>query len=188
MMLRFLNQYFLMLLLAGLVLAPNSAKTQNSIAQPAPGDVLKEPDSRDLAAFAAVLEEQDRAWAKGDADAYTARVLPTVSFTNVVGAYSVGKEPLLKQVNMIFSTIYKGSHLKSQLVHASLIGDDVALVDLTTELRDYVRPPSGADVVDGAVHTRMQEVLVRRQGQWWVASLHNVLIKSAFLPGTSAPK
>jgi len=42
---------------------------------------------------------------EGDADAYTARVLPTVSFTNVVGAYSVGKAPLLKQVQMIFSTI-----------------------------------------------------------------------------------
>ncbi len=140
-MLRFLNRYSLIVPLVALVLMPGSAKTQNSVPQPAPGDVLKEPDTRDLAAFAAVLEEQDRAWAKGDSDAYTARVLPTVSFTNVVGAYSIGKEPLLKQVNMIFSTIYKGSHVKSQLVHAFLIGDDVALVDLTTELRDYARPP-----------------------------------------------
>jgi uncharacterized protein (TIGR02246 family) len=187
-MLRFLNLYSLSLILAAFVLVPNSAKSQNSVPQPAPSNVLKEPDSRDLAAFAAVLEEQDRAWAKGDADGFTARALPTVSFTNVVGAYSIGKAPLLKQVKMIFSTIYKGSHVKSQLVHAALVGDDVALVDLTTELRDFVHPPSQAYVVDGAVHTRMQEVMVRRQGEWWIASLHNVLVDPKFLPGASAPK
>lgn len=185
-MLRFANGCGVIVL--SLILVGGCLRAQSGVAQAVPEDVLKEPGQRDLAAFAAVLEEQDRAWAAGDADAYVARVLPGVSFTNVVGAYSVGKAPLLKQVQMIFSTIYKGSHVKSQMVHASLIGEDVALVDLTTELRDFVRPPSGADVVDGAVHTRMQEVMVRREGQWWIASLHNVLVNAKFMPGASGPK
>jgi len=104
MMLRTVDFRCFMILLFGLALAFTSVRAQSTLLT-APVDVLSEPGDRDLAPFAAVLEEQDRAWAEGDADAYTARVLPTVSFTNVVGAYSVGKAPLLKQVQMIFSTI-----------------------------------------------------------------------------------
>lgn len=151
-------------------------------ASAAPSGVLREPDSAVRLAISDILAEQDRAWAAGDADAYAARALPEIVFTNVLGAYSVGKTPLLAQVRKIFSTIYKGSRARTSIVHIALIGKDVALVDTVSELRGFERPADPTIVVDGATYSRLQETMVRRQGGWWVASIHNVFIIPALVP------
>jgi len=56
-------------------------------------------------AIEALIGQEDAAWNKGDAAAFSARVLPQVVFTNVAGSFSVGREPFELQHAKIFATI-----------------------------------------------------------------------------------
>jgi uncharacterized protein (TIGR02246 family) len=154
----------------------------------APVGVISSPSTADETEIMKVLAEQDSAWAAGDADAYTAQALPEICFTNVVGAYSIGKEPLLAQVRRIFSTIYKGSNTKTTLVHITKIGNDIAIVDTISRMTGFNRPAMASVVIDGATYSRLQQTMIKRDGAWWIASIHNVFIDPAFADKASLPK
>lgn len=173
--------------IAVLIMAVSSS---SAIAKPetVPTNVTKNPSASDRMKIAKILQDQDSAWATGDADGYTSRVLPEVGFTNVMGAYSIGKDPLLAQVRKIFSTIYKGSQSKTTLVHITLIDNNVAIVDTISRLRGFAHPAIESVVIDGATYSRLQETMVKRNGAWWIASIHNVFIEPAFADKTTLPQ
>ena len=184
-MTRRMSKMFVVILIGG---ALAMAAAQSNLPESAPSGVIGAASKADQEAIARVLADQDRAWAAGDAEAYTARVLSAVSFTNVVGDYSVGKEPLLAQVRMIFSTIYKGSRTRTTLVHITKIGDDVAIVDTISQLKGFVQPAMASVVIDGATYSRLQQTMVKRGGGWWIASIHNVFIDPEFADKATLPK
>ena len=136
-------------------------------------------DADDRAAIAALLAAQDAAWGAGDAAAFGARCLPDVVFTNVVGMFSVGKAPFDAQHAHIFETIYKGSRLAQELVHITMATADVAVVDTLTAVTGAPHLPPGVQLIDGAYRTRLEQVMVRRDGGWWVQAFHNVPINPA---------
>ena len=137
-----------------------------------------EESTRDISA---VIASEDAAWNKGDAAGFSARVLPDVIFTNVVGMFSVGKAPFLAQHDRIFSTIYKGSTIHQHIVHIKLIRPDIAIVDTLCTVTGFQETPPGIALVDGAINSRLEQVMVHDPDGWWIASFHNVAVNPAFL-------
>lgn len=129
--------------------------------------------------IAEIISAQDAAWCAGDAAAFGASAMPDVVFTNVVGMFSIGIEAFNAQHAHIFATIYKGSRLSQQIVHVTIAADDVAIVDTLTSVTGFSHLPPGAEAIDGALRTRLEQVLVRRDGAWRVQTFHNVPVSPA---------
>ncbi|HEY2686385.1 MAG TPA: SgcJ/EcaC family oxidoreductase [Steroidobacteraceae bacterium] len=126
-----------------------------------------------------LIAGEDDAWKRGDAAGFSARVLPDVVFTNIVGMFSVGKPPFLAHHERIFSTIYKGSACHQSIQHIALLKPDVAIVDTLAIVTGFQHSPPGIATIDGAIHARLEQVLMRLEDGWWVASFHNVAVNPA---------
>ncbi len=134
-----------------------------------------------------LIAGEDDAWNRGDAAGFAARVLPDVIFTNIVGMFSVGKPPFVAQHERIFSTIYKGSTCHQSIQHITLLKPDVAIVDTLAILTGFQHTPPGIGTIDGAIHARLEQVLVRLKDGWWVVSFHNVAVNPAAMQGAPPP-
>lgn len=135
-------------------------------------------------AIEAIIESQRLAWNRGDARAFAAAFLPDGCFVNVFGMLSYGREIFEAQHAKIFSTVYQGSSVKLPIRRCHFLRPDVALVDVDAELNSHKGVPPGLRTEpDGVIRTRLQEVLVKDNGVWMVASFHNVDIK----PGMPSP-
>ena len=143
---------------------------------------LAAQDAADRAAIGALIAAEDAAWEKGDADAFGARTLPDVAFTNIVGMHTIGRVPFVAQHRRILSTIYKGSRVSQRVTEIQFPAPGVAIVHSLTRLTGYAEAPPGAQPIGGALRTRLQQVLVKKPDGWWVASFHNVVIQPGFLP------
>ncbi len=147
-----------------------------------------EGSDRASAEIAAVLAEQDAAWNRGDAAAFAARVLPEMVFTNVVGAFLVGHAAFLAQHERLFATIYKGSVMQQRLQHLTMLKPDVAIVDTLAIGTGMLNVPPGISLIDGAVHSRLEQVMLRKEDGWWIASFHNVAVNPMFAGGGPPPR
>lgn len=141
----------------------------------------------DGAALRALIAGEAEAWNKGDAAGFAERALPDVVFTNIIGMFSVGKAPFVAQHERIFSSIYKGSTLHQQIVHVKLVRPDVAIVDTLSIVTGFQQTPPGVATIGGAIHARLEQVLVRENDGWWVASFHNVAVNPAVAPDGKPP-
>lgn len=142
----------------------------------------QQPDDR--AAIKAIVSEEQEAWNRGDAKGFCAHFAPDGSFTNVIGMQTYGYAPFLKQHERIFSTIYKGSHNELSIGTLRFIRPDVAIADVDSVLsKTNAVPPGLATFPDGALHTKLQLVLARQDGQWIIQAFHNVAINPAVLNG-----
>jgi len=136
---------------------------------------------QDKRALLRLLDDEGAAWAKGDADAFAAHVRDNVVFTNIVGMFSVGKIPFVAQHKSIFATIYKGSSVRQFVQNISFVQADTAIVDTIAKLSGFHELPPGASAVDGVLYTRLEQVMVKENGIWTVASFHNVPIQPKFV-------
>jgi uncharacterized protein (TIGR02246 family) len=130
--------------------------------------------------IAALVAAEDAAWNRGSAQAFAERALADILFTNIFGMFSVGKAPFIAQHERIFSTIYKGSTNRMQVQHITLLKPDVAIVDTLAVVTGVRHAPQGVPLIDGAIHARLEQVLVRRPDGWWIASFHNVAVNPAY--------
>jgi uncharacterized protein (TIGR02246 family) len=128
-----------------------------------------------------ILDDEGAAWAKGDADAFAAHVRDNVAFTNIVGMFSLGKTPFVAQHKSIFASIYKDSTVRQFVQNISFIRYDTAIVDTITKVVNFHELPPGVSAVDGALYTRLEQVMVKEHGTWKVASFHNVAIAPKFV-------
>jgi len=128
-----------------------------------------------------ILDDEGAAWAKGDADAFAAHVRDNVVFTNTVGMFSIGKVPFVGQHKNIFATIYKESSMQQFVQNISFVRSDLAIVDTIAKVVGFHELPTGASAVDGALYTRLEQVMVKENGTWKVASFHNVPIQPKFV-------
>jgi uncharacterized protein (TIGR02246 family) len=136
----------------------------------------------DLDRVEAVLTRESAAWDAGNAGAFAADAQEGVLFTNLVGMFSIGRVPFIAQHEHIFSTIYKGSRMEQEIVAITLVRPDVAIVDTLTKLVDAPHSPPGIELIDGAVRSRLEQVMVKDGSEWKVASFHNVAVNPAFAP------
>jgi len=137
----------------------------------------------DRTAIAAIVARQCASWQASDATGFAADAQEGIVFTNVVGMFSIGRAPFIAQHAHIFATIYQGSKMAQEIVAVTLVRPDVAIVDTLTELTDTRHRPPGIELIDGAVRTRLEQVMVKDGCDWQVASFHNVAIHPAVAGG-----
>jgi uncharacterized protein (TIGR02246 family) len=138
-------------------------------------------------ALLAVIEVENAAWNAGNAIAFAERALPDVVHTNLVGRFAIGKAAFIAQHEYIFSTLYRNSRLQQTLAHLHMLRPDVAVVHTVCELSGYVTAPPGVQPVDGVIRTRLEQVMVREDNGWWVASFHNVAVNPILVPPLWTP-
>ncbi len=139
--------------------------------------VAQTQSKADEAQIQAIVTSQGDAWNRGDAEAFASHYADDGSFTNVIGQQLYGKPAFIAQHARIFSTIYKGSHTTFSIGRIKFLRPDVAVVDIDGVLSGANRLPPGLKAADdGALHVKLQEVMTREQGSWWIAAFHNVAV------------
>ena len=139
--------------------------------------IAQTQDKEDEALIQAIVQSQGDAWNRGDAEAFGAHYAEDGSFTNVIGQQSYGRNAFNAQHALIFSTIYKGSHNTFSIGKIKFLRPDVAVVDIDGILIGANRLPPGMKAAeDGALHVKLQEVMTKEKGNWWIAAFHNVAV------------
>ncbi len=127
-----------------------------------------------------LLGRQTDAWNRGDAAAYAEAASEEIWFTNILGQARTGKREFLERHAEIFAEIFGGSRLEQETVRLRLLTADAAMVETAARLTGFrALPPGIAPAQDGALHTRLLQVLVRQEGQWRIAAYHNVAVSPA---------
>jgi uncharacterized protein (TIGR02246 family) len=147
--------------------------------------VTASTEDADRAAIAQVIADEDAAWAGGDAVAYSRRITPDCVFTNIFGMVFAGHAGFEAQHARIFSTIYRGTMLRQTIGHLRFVRPDVAVVNTTTRMTGVSHWPAGLQPQDGALVTRLLQILVKDGGEWKIESYHNVDAKTP--PGPPPP-
>jgi hypothetical protein len=78
--------------------------------------------------------------------------------------------------------------MEQEIVAITLVRPDVAIVDTLTKLVDAPHLPPGVELIDGAVRSRLEQVMVKDGTEWKVASFHNVAVNPAFANGAPPPR
>jgi uncharacterized protein (TIGR02246 family) len=134
----------------------------------------------DKTAIETIVHDEQEAWNRGDAKAFSIHFANDGSFTNIVGMQTYGVAPFLKQHERIFATIYKGSHNEMVLGKLRFVRPDVAVADVDSIVTHAVSVPPGIAVgTDGALHTKLQLVLTKEDGVWRIDAFHNVAVNAA---------
>lgn len=132
----------------------------------------------DEAAIRKIISDATEAWNRGDAKAYSQQFQENGGFTNVLGMVFYGRKDFEQRHAEIFNTIFKGSTLQQTIRKIRFVRRDVAVVDVDTEMTGYIRLPPGVQTgPDGILRTRLQQVLLKENGTWWIAAYHNVDVK-----------
>ncbi len=130
----------------------------------------------DTQAIQAILDAQQEAWQAGDAAAFGRDATADIVFTNVIGMFAVGLAGFEAQHRQIFATFYKGSKLRQEVEQITFVRPDVAIVNTLTQVTGHGPLPPVFPPHDGALHTRLEQVMVRSAGGWKVAAFHNVIV------------
>ena len=121
----------------------------------------------DRAAIMAIVQGQAEAWNRADAEAFAERYAEDGTFTNIAGTQIYGKAGFLEQHAQIFRTIFAGSHIAFTVGRIHFPRPDVAVTDIDAALTRLRQLPPGARLgSEGALHTKLQEVLTREDGRW----------------------
>jgi uncharacterized protein (TIGR02246 family) len=139
--------------------------------------VAQTQSKEDEAQIQAIVLSESDAWNRGDAEAFGAHYAEDGSFTNVIGQQLYGRQAFIAQHARIFSTIYKGSHNTLSIGKIRFLRPDVVVVDIDGVLSGANRLPPGLKAAeDGALHVKLQEVMTKENGNWWIAAFHNVAV------------
>ena len=112
------------------------------------------------------------AWNSHDMKALAALFHGNASFVNRFGHYVRGVEEIVGLHAPIHATIYSDSTLDNELIDATPIGDDAAVVHFWSRLSSGPAHPAGPHAVD----TLILAVLTREAGEWRIKALENVTL------------
>ena len=112
------------------------------------------------------------AWNSHDMKALAALFHGNASFVNRFGHYVRGVEEIVGLHAPIHATIYSDSTLDNELIDATPIGDDAAVVHFWSRLSSGPAHPAGPHAVD----TLILAVLTREPGEWRIKALENVTL------------
>jgi uncharacterized protein (TIGR02246 family) len=126
-----------------------------------------------------LLARQEQAWNRGAPEAHAADIEEDAWFTNILGQTPSGKTAFVERHRQVFGTIFRGSRLRLEVLRIRPLAPEVAMVETRAVLSGFqALPPGVAAGPDGALHTRLLQVLVKRAGEWLVAAYHNVDVKA----------
>jgi len=130
-------------------------------------------------AIRAIVAEQVSAWDAGDGTRFCQSAAPDISAVNTSGTDMSGKLLFCQRQLQILSGIFKSTTKKQAIRRLRFITDDVAVVDIDNEIYGLKTTPSGAPLSpDGVSRTRLLEVFVRRDGNWFMEAFYNIDSKS----------
>lgn len=157
-------------LAVGAVVAPLDAHARGTVIVVPPPHHTSDAD-----AIRTLVEDSTKAWNAGDASAYVARFAIDVEFTDVTGLSSSGRSSFEARLDQELKTIFRGSKLKQTVRKIRIVASDVAVVEIEAELAGFSALPRGVRAwPDGTLRTRLEEVLVKVAGAWWVSCYHEV--------------
>ena len=134
--------------------------------------------STDDARIRQIIAEEESAWNRGDAQSYASHFQEEGGFTNVLGAVYYGRHAFEERHAQIFATVFKNTVLAMIVQKIRFIRPDVALVDVDTEMRGFKALPPGVHApADGALRTRLLQVMSKERDDWWIAAYHNIDVK-----------
>jgi uncharacterized protein (TIGR02246 family) len=135
--------------------------------------------SPDKSAIRKIISEEVAAWNSGDAAAYSRHFAPKGTFTNIYGMVFEGHDAFEKRHAETFATFFKGSVRRETVRNIRLVTREVAIVDVDTEVTGFGKIPPGVAIQsDGVLRTRLQQVFVKYEGEWWIEAYHNVDVKN----------
>lgn len=141
--------------------------------------IIAAAPSSDEAAIQKIISEEVAAWNAGDATAYSRHFALEGTFTNIYGMVFDGHDAFQKRHAESFATFFKGSTRQEKIRRIRFVTRDVAIVDVNTEVTGFRRMPPGVPVpADGVLRTRLLQVFVKRSGEWWIETYHNVDVKA----------
>jgi uncharacterized protein (TIGR02246 family) len=136
----------------------------------------------DHAAIQTIIDEEVAAWNAGDAPAYSRHFAREGTFTNIYGMTFDGHDAFEERHAKTFASLFKGSSRAEKIRRVRFVRPEVAIVDVDTEVRGFGKMPPGIPAPsDGVLRTRLQRVFVKRGGQWWIESYHNVAVAAQAL-------
>lgn len=160
--------------LLALCLAPLTSAAEEGTGLPKTPTTVSSEEAR----IRNIIADQVVAWNAGDAKAFSASFSEDGSFTNIRGTVVYGRQAFFDRHAEIFRSVFKGSTLAMSPTKIRFVRPDVAIVDIATVVSGLVGVPPGVKPAsDGRLHTRLQEVLVKNDGAWWIESFHNVDVK-----------
>ncbi|QHV95669.1 SgcJ/EcaC family oxidoreductase [Spirosoma endbachense] len=148
---------------------------------------LRAQNVKDSVSIQGILQQEDQAWNKGDAPAYSQPFSTDGTFTNIAGMFFKGHKAFLDQHEVIFKSFFKNTVLKQKIVSLKFVRSDVALLETLCQVSGFAKeglPPRLQLDAKGQLNTRLLQVLAKEAGGWKVVSYHNVDIK----PGTPIPE
>lgn len=142
---------------------------------PAP---LANQSPADERAIRGIIDNETDTWNKGDAVGYSRDFARDGIFTNIRGQAFEGYDAFLRQHDVIFKGIFRGTTLDQEIVVLKFPEPGVALVETLTSVRGVSQPPPGVALDDrGRLRTRLLQVLLKRAGEWKIVAYHNVDVK-----------
>ncbi len=138
---------------------------------------VHQPD--DEARIRRIIQEQEVGWNQGNARKYCARFQEDSSLTSILGSVYYGRATVEERMAEIFAGVFKSSRISKKVQRIRFVGENVAIVDIDTEVRGFKSLPPGVKASpDGVLRTRLQEVMVEENRTWSVVALHNVDVKT----------
>ena len=112
------------------------------------------------------------AWNAHDMTALAALFHDDATFVNRFGHYVRGVAEIVALHEPIHETIYRDSVMENELIDATPIGGDAAIIHCWSRLRIGPAHPAGAHEID----TVILAVVTRRDGSWRIQALENVTL------------
>jgi uncharacterized protein (TIGR02246 family) len=112
------------------------------------------------------------AWNAHDMDALGALFHEGATFVNRFGHYVRGVDAIVALHRPIHETIYRDSILENELIDATRIADEAAVIHFWSRLAAGAAHPAGPHTVD----TLILAVLTKKDGNWRIQALENVTL------------
>lgn len=153
----------------------SSGGASSTAAAPAP---IPNQSSADERAIRAIVDNETDTWNKGDAVGYSRDFARDGVFTSIRGLAFDGYDAFLRQHDVIFKGIFRGTRLDQEIVVLRFPEPGLAIVETLTRVRGISEPPPGVSFDrNGHLRTRLLQVLVKRAGEWKIIAYHNVDVK-----------
>ncbi len=156
------------------------AREASQSPMPAVGTVASEQEVRQITReVRQIIRNESKAWNAGDAIGYSRDFASDGMFTNIRGESFTGYDAFLRQHDVIFKGVFKGTTVQQDIVVLRWVEPNVALVETLTAVSGLAGPPPPGATLDakGRLRTRLLQVIARHGSEWKVVAYHNVDVK-----------
>jgi uncharacterized protein (TIGR02246 family) len=133
--------------------------------------------ANDRAALESIVQQLESAWNHGNGSAFGDPFADDADFVNVRGEHHRGKGAITAGHSAILSGVYAGSMNRCTIESARMLGPNVALVHVRSELNAPHGPLAGSH------RAYFSMVLTKDAGVWKIAAFHNTLEPPQRPPG-----